>query len=130
MKQEIIYKELSYEIIGILYEVHNELGRYCNEKQYGDLIEKKLKEKNIKFEREKVIPKSFTGERAGRNRVDFLIEGKIIIEIKAKRNIEREDYYQTKRYLRAFNCKLAIIVNFRESFLKPKRILNSECKLD
>jgi hypothetical protein len=44
MKQEIIYKELSYEITGVLFDVHNELGRYCNEEQRGDLIEKKLEE--------------------------------------------------------------------------------------
>jgi len=39
MKQELIYKDLSYEISGILFEVHNELWRYCNEKQCCDLIE-------------------------------------------------------------------------------------------
>ena len=48
MKQDLIYKKLSYEITGILFEIHNELGRYCNEKQYGDILETKLK-KNYKI---------------------------------------------------------------------------------
>ncbi len=123
MKQELIYKDLSYEITGILYEIHNELGRYCNEKQYGDLFEKKLKNK-----REKHIPKSFTGEKNGRNIVDFIIKNKIIIEFKCKRNIDREAFYQTQRYLKAFNKKLGLIVNFRDKLLKPKRVLNPDCK--
>ena len=78
----------------MLYEAHNELGRYCNEKQCGDLFENKLELRNIKYKREAVIPESFKGERAGRNKVDFIIEDKIIAEIKCKRFIGREEYYQ------------------------------------
>ena len=125
MKQELIYKELSYEITGLLFEIHNELGRYCNEKQCGDLSEKKLKDRGIKYEREKIIPPSFNGEKFGRNRVDFIIEDKIIIEFKCKRIIEREVFYQMQRYLIAFNKKLGLIVNFREKYLKPKRVINN-----
>jgi GxxExxY protein len=128
MKQNLIYKDLSYEITGILFEVHNELGRYCNEKQYGDLIEIKLKDKKIKYDREKVIPESFKGEKSGRNRVDLVVEEKAILEIKTKRNISRDDYYQVRRYLKAFNLKLGIIVNFRDTYLKPKRVLNPDYK--
>ena len=80
MRQELIYKDLSYEINGLLYEVHNELGRYCSEKQCGDLFENKLKLRNIKYKREVVIPESFKGERTGRNKVDFIIEDKIIVD--------------------------------------------------
>ena len=128
MKQELIYKDLSYDITGLLFETHNELGIYCNEKQFGDLFEKKLKSRCIKYEREKIIPISFEGEKFNRNRVDFIIEDKIIIELKCKRGIERKDYYQVRRYLKAFNKKLGIIVNIRDRFLKPKRVLNSEFK--
>jgi GxxExxY protein len=128
MKQELIYKELSYEINGILFSVHNELGRYCNEKQYGDLLEKKLKEGKIHYEREKIIPKSFEGENDNRNRIDFLIEDKIIIELKCKRVSEKSDFYQVKRYLIALNKKLGLLVNFRDKYLKSKRILNPDYK--
>ena len=44
MKTELVYPELSYQIVGILYGAHNELGRYNNEKQCADLLEQKLKE--------------------------------------------------------------------------------------
>ena len=125
IREKPIYYELSYKVNGILFAVHNELGRFRNEKQYADAIEQYLKLYGIVYEREKVLPASFAGEHTGRNRIDFLIEGKIILEVKTKRMVQKEDYYQTKRYLTALNKKLALIVNFRDKFLRPKRILNS-----
>jgi len=123
---KLIFPELSYKINGILFEVHNKLGRFCNEKQYGDLIEKLLKDYNIKYEREKLLPKSFIGEYKNRNKIDFEIDDKIILEIKAKRMLVREDYYQVKRYLEALGLKLGLLVNFRDKYIKSKRILNSK----
>lgn len=126
MKSNIIYSDLSYKINGILFKIHNELGKYCNEKQYCDLIEEYLKESKLNYEREKILPISFKGESKGRNKVDFLIEDKIILEIKAKRVTSKEDYYQARRYLSALNKKICFIVNFHSEYIKPKRILNSQ----
>lgn len=75
-KNKIVYPELSYKITGILFRVRGEQGRFKNEKQYGDAIEAALKESGICYEREKVLPSSFLGELKGRNKIDFLIEGK------------------------------------------------------
>jgi GxxExxY protein len=121
----LIYPELSYKINGILFAVHNELGQFRNEKQYCDLIEYYLKKLKIKYEREKKLPISFENEFEGRNKIDFLIDDKIILEVKSKRFLSKEDYYQVKRYLTSLNKKLAILVNFRSRYIKPKRILNS-----
>lgn len=123
---KIIYSDLSYLINGILFKVHNELGRFRNEQEYGDFIENNFKNSDIKYEREKILPISFEGEKIGRNKVDFLIENTIILEIKAKRIIERNDYYQIKRYLSALNKKLGILVNFQDKYLHIKRVLNSQ----
>jgi len=125
-KEKIIYPDLSYSINGILFEVQNNIGHYCNEKQYGDAVEKLLLENNIKYEREKELPKFFEGEQDRRNIVDFLIENKILLELKTKRIISKEDYYQVRRYLESLNLKLGILVNFRDKYLKPRRILNSK----
>ena len=84
MKETLIYPESSYKINGILFAVHNELGRYKNEKQYGDLIEKYLEKERILYDREKILPVSFEQEKPGRSRVDFLIEDKIIWRLKIK----------------------------------------------
>ncbi|MBI5123059.1 GxxExxY protein [Candidatus Roizmanbacteria bacterium] len=121
---KIIFPDLSFKINGILFKTHNHLGRYCSEKQYADFIEKCLKESQLKYKREKVLPPSFEGEKNGRNKVDFLIEDVIILELKSKKLISKDDYYQIKRYLVALNKKLGILVNFRSSYIYPKRILN------
>lgn len=126
MREKLIYEDLTYKINGILFSVHNERGRYCNEKQYADAIEQKLKEVGFNYEREKRLSSSFKGEPEGRNIVDFLIEDKVVVEIKAKRSIGKDDYYQAQRYLRALGKKLALLVNFRNKNLRIKRILNPD----
>lgn len=123
---KILHAKLSYQITGVLFKVHNALGRFCNEKQYADALECSFRESGINFKREQELEKSFEAEQAGRNRVDFLIEDEIVLEIKAKRIIERRDYFQMKRYLVAGNKKLGILVNFQQRYLSPKRVLNSE----
>ena len=116
---KLIYPELSYSLVGICFDVHNQLGRFARERQYGNLVAEKLTEANISYGREKEIMK--TG-----NRVDFLIEDKIVLEIKAKPLVLKEDFYQLQRYLQASNKKLGMIVNFRNRYLKPIRIIKIE----
>jgi len=126
--EKLIYPELSYKINGVLFAVHNELGQFCNEKQYCDIVEFYFKKLNLRYEREKILPPFFENEKKGRNKIDFLIENKIVLELKTKRFLNNEDYYQTKRYLVALNKKLGILVNFRRKFITPKRVLNSYAK--
>ena len=121
---KLIYPELSYKLTGFFYKIHNELGRYCKEKQYTDAVEKLFQESKIEYKREE--PACFDIESkfvVNGNRLDFVVENKILIEIKAKRFITKEDYYQVQRYLKAKNLKLALLVNFRNRFLKPIRII-------
>ena len=123
-KEKVIYPEFSYLLYGLCFKAHNQLGRFCNEKQYGDALEKLFKLNTIPYAREKGLEKSFEGEHPRRNIVDFLIDDLIIFELKAKRMLTREDYYQMKRYLVACKKKLGILVNFRQQSLSPKRVLN------
>lgn len=127
-QNDLVYKDLSFKIVGLLYTTHNDLGKYCNERQYADKLEGLFKANNISYQRELVLPPSFSSEMQGRNKIDFVIDNKIILELKSKRRIERADYYQLQRYLRAFDKKLGILVNFRQKNLAPKRILNSAKK--
>jgi len=119
----ILFKNLSYKIVGLCFKTHKELGRYCREKQYADRLEKLLRETNIKYQREFEL-NNFKGDSPKGNRVDFLIDNKIILELKAKNFLSKEDYFQTKRYLKGANLELGLIINFHDSHLKPKRVLN------
>lgn len=117
---------MSYKINGLLFKVHNDLGRYKNEKQYADYLEYLLNENKIKYKREYQLNQSFEGERKGRCICDFIVEDKIIIEFKTVKFLSREDYFQVKRYLSCLKLSLGILVNFRQNYITPKRILNNE----
>ena len=123
-KIELLYPGLSYKISGVLFRVHNKLGRFCREIQYGNLLELELKSVGMSFEREKVLPIKAINEKDASNKVDFCIENKILLELKAKNFITKEDYFQMMRYLKASELKLGLIVNFRSTYLKPKRVIN------
>ena len=119
---KVIYPELSYKITGLFYEVHNNLGRFCREKQYGDELNTLLLRSGINFKREASLV-GF-GKNVSGNIADFIVDDKIIVELKAKNFITKEDYYQMLRYLESSKMKLGLLVNFRNVHLKPKRIIN------
>ena len=122
MENKIIEKELSYQLVGIFFKIQKELGRFCREKQYADLLEKELKLNKINFKREYCIE---IGDKKT-NFVDFIIESRVLIELKAKPFLEKDDFYQIKRYLEISELKLGLLINFRDKYLKPKRVLNSK----
>ena len=119
---KLIYKELSFKVNGLLFNVHNELGRYCREKQYGDVFENFLKASGLVYEREKPVGvEKIDNKRT--NIVDFTVDNKIALEFKTKPLISKEDYYQIQRYLQASGLKLGLMVNFRNKYLRPIRIV-------
>lgn len=114
---EFLYRELSFQLIGILIEIHKELGPYAREKQYSDMFEKKLKDAEIAYKRELRIADSG-------NIADFIIDDKILIEFKVVPYLIDEHYSQVKRYLHQTQLQLGLLINFRDKRIKPKRVLN------
>ena len=113
---KLIFPQLSYTLVGVFFDVQNTLGRFSREKQYCDEIEQRLKSLSIPYKRE-------VRYRNSGNIIDFLIDGKLIVEAKAKRVITKDDYYQTQRYLQLLKIKLGLLINFRNRYLKPIRVV-------
>jgi len=119
---KIIHRALSYQLNGLLFKIHNTLGRYCREKQYGDALAALLADPKIPFEREKPLPLPLV-ENQLTNLADFVVEEKIVLELKAKPLITKADYAQVQRYLQASKIKLGLLANFRNQYLRPIRII-------
>ncbi len=119
INDKLLFGELSYALNGLLFSVHNELGRFAREKQYGDLLEQKFLERKILSRREIIVGDSG-------NIVDFIVQDSIVLELKAKPFLLHEGYVQIQRYLHACDLRLGILVNFRTKYLQPKRILRTE----
>ena len=123
-KEKIIYPELSYILMGILFEIQNKLGTKYQEKHYQKAIEIKLKTLKIPYKREKRAELEFENEKLGDFFVDFIIDNKIVLELKKVWKITQDDIKQVLRYLKATGLKLGIIANFKYQRLEFRRVLN------
>jgi AmmeMemoRadiSam system protein A len=119
----IIHKELSYKIVGILFEVHNKLGGEYQEKYYQRAIARALEKEKINFKEQIKVDLKFEKEKIGKYFLDFLINEKIILEIKAVPQLKPIYFRQVRAYLKAKNLELGILANFKGDKLTYKRIL-------
>ncbi len=121
----ILYKQMSYELQGAFMEIRNVLGPGHKEIVYQNALIEEFLARKIVFEKEKNIkifsPK--TGKVIGNYRVDFLIDGKIIIEVKAVDLIPKNFMDQLYSYLRNSQYELGYFVNFKSPRLYIKRII-------
>lgn len=126
---DIVYPELSYRVMGVLFKVHRALGNQQQEKHYQRAIELGLKELDIHFEREKMIGILFAKEQVGKYFLDFFIDKKLILEVKAVPFFRDEYLKQILSYLDAVPAKLGIVANFRTPRLTYKRLINPRVKI-
>jgi len=120
----LIESELSYKIVGFCMAIQNELGKSHKEKYYQRALELDLIKNNIPYKKELKVPLVYGEEKIGYYMLDFLVENKIIIELKSKLNISKTDVKQVLSYLETNNIELGIIINFGREKLETKRIIN------
>ena len=120
---EILYKELSFAIVGAAIEVHKAMGGAFLEAVYQRALAYELTLRKIPFEQQKLLPVYYKGQLVGEYRADFVVDGKIIVEIKAASAITGEHESQALNYLAATGYRLAIILNFGAASLQHKRIV-------
>ncbi|RUA13497.1 MAG: GxxExxY protein [Flavobacteriia bacterium] len=121
---QILYKNESYFVVGLCMDVHNELGKGFSEAVYSDALEIELKSNGVPFRKEVKFDIIYKGELLKHHYfADFIIDDKIILELKAVENISSSHVKQTMNYLAASKMKLGLIINFGEDQLTYKRVL-------
>jgi len=123
-KIELIFPELSYEIVGCAFDVFNSIGSGHPEKYYQKALAKALSDKGVVFAEQQYSPLKFKDKVVGKNFIDFVIEDKIVVEIKKGERYSKANIDQVVNYLRTANLKLAILINFGKEGVMFKRIVN------
>ena len=122
--KKLIYPELSYKIVGCLFEVFNNIGSNRREVIYQKALKEEFKDQKISFKEQYFIKSYYKSKQIGRNYFDFLIDNKIILEIKVGNYFSKRDFDQILEYLKISRLKLGIIVNFTRDGVKFHRVLN------
>ncbi|MDP2947737.1 MAG: GxxExxY protein [Nanoarchaeota archaeon] len=123
-RSDLAFPELSYKIIGALFEVHNNLGSGHHEKYYQRALAEELKRQNLIFQEQVYAPLLFKEENVGKYYLDFLIDDNIVLEIKKVDRFSKRHIDQVLAYLKIKNLKLGILANFGQNDVKFKRIIN------
>lgn len=118
------FQDETYKIVGMCMEIHKILGKGLLEVVYKDALEIELKSNGVAYEREKKYEISYKGVTLKHHfYADFVIDNKIIIEIKSQNGVAEDHYKQTLNYLAISRCKLGMIINFGNDSLQQKRII-------
>jgi GxxExxY protein len=104
--------ELTEKIIGVFYDVYNELGYGFLESVYEESLVISLREAGLRLERQLAIPVWFRGHQAGQFRGDILVEGKILLELKSTRTLEAAHEAQLLHYLKSTEIEIGLLLNF------------------
>ena len=121
MKTEMIHQDLTESIIGACFEVMNELGAGFLESVYEKALLIALRDKKITAQSQVPLSVIFRGEKVGEFFSDILVEGKVIIELKAAKAMAPEHQAQIINYLKATGIDLGLLVNFGPTRLEFKR---------
>ena len=125
---ELLYKQLSFAIIGAAMEVHSILGSGFLEIVYQKALEKELKLRGIPFEYQVELPVMYKGELMGEYKADLIVDGKIIIEIKSVSRLNSAHDAQAIHYLTATGLELALLINFGTGSLDYRRVVRTNKK--
>jgi len=124
MKEGLIYPELSYRLIGVAYAIFNEIGYGYKEKLYQRAFRIELAKNSIQFQEEKRVRLVYKGEIIGYYQYDFLVEDKIVVELKVRHRFGYVDIHQVLGYLKARHLELALLIYFTKEGVKFRPIIN------
>jgi len=120
------YSDLTHQIIGCAMAVHNALGSGFQEVIYQRALAIELEKAGIAFRREQEMSIFYVGHQIGTRRVDFLVEEKVVVELKALSQLEEVHWAQTINYLEAYKLEVGLLLNFGSKKLEFKRFVNGK----
>ena len=126
---DILYKELSFAIIGAAMEVHKIPGTGFLEAVYQLALEKELTLRRIPFQHQVELPVTYKGDLVGVYQADLIVDNKIVLEIKGISKLNASHEAQALHYPAATGLQLAILINFGMSSLEYRRVVKSENKV-
>jgi GxxExxY protein len=118
--------DLTHKIIGCAMSVHSALGSGFMEIIYQEALQVELEDCGLEFSREHEMPILYKSKHIGTRRVDFLVAGKIAVELKALTNLENVHLAQALNYLEAYNLKTGLLLNFGSPRLQYHRLTNKK----
>ena len=122
---DYIHSNITHKIIGGAMKVHSRLGNGFQEKIYQRCLQIEFNKAGLAFEREQSLPLYYDGFHVGTRRVDFLVEDKVIVELKAQTELTNAHFAQLLNYLVMFQREVGLLINFGEEELKYKRVANN-----
>jgi GxxExxY protein len=122
IKDQYPDSELTGKIIGCAMEVHRHFGNGFQEVVYQRAMAIEMKMQGLSFEREMEMPLYYKGHDVGTRRVDFFVEGKIMVELKAVKQLEDMHLAQAINYLEAYRMQTGLLINFGNTSLQFKRV--------
>ncbi|MFP3897612.1 MAG: GxxExxY protein [Anaerolineales bacterium] len=123
-KDKVLHREISYRVMGAVFEVHNALGPGFAERIYEEALAQELMVRAIPFTRQQEVAVRYKGHVVGTHRLDLLIDEKIVLELKAVSALNDALKQQTLSYLKAAGLKLGILINFGTPRVEYVRITN------
>lgn len=120
---ELIEAELSERIIGCCIRVHRELGPGFLEKVYEEAVAVELGLSGLAFERQKPVVITYADQPVGEHRLDFVVDARVVLELKACKEIEDIHLATARSYLKATRNKLALVVNFARPKVEIRRVV-------
>jgi GxxExxY protein len=122
----MLHEELTRKVIGCAMEVHKRLGNGFQEVIYQRALDIEMKLAHIEFAREMEMSIFYRDFEIGTRRVDFFVENKIMVEIKAITKLEDVHLAQAMNYLEAYKMEIGLLINFGSKSLEFKRVHNNK----
>ncbi len=126
IKQEYKYSDITAKIIGCAIRVHNELGPGFPEYIYQRALGIEFRNTLLQNEREKEHPVYYLNELVGKRRVDFVVEEKVMVELKAVDKLDELSMSRSLNYMKAFNLEVGLLINFGGAKLEFKRLISNK----